>query len=38
MRVMLDTNILISAFIFKSIKMNIDRPEIMSASEFLEKY
>lgn len=33
MKVMLDTNILISAFVF-----DIDKPEIMNATEFLEKY
>jgi len=53
MRVMLDTNILISAFVFKSKKMNelifitgdkdfddinIDKPDIMNATEFLDKY
>ena len=36
MKVMLDTNILISAFVFKNI--NIDKPEILTATEFLNKY
>lgn len=46
MRVMLDTNILISLFIFKSKKIvdkdfmdvKIERPEIMTTNTFLEKY
>ena len=46
MRVMLDTNILISSFIFKSKKIvdkdfmdvKIERPEIMTTNTFLEKY
>ncbi len=33
MRIMIETNILISAFVFKS-----DRPEILTLSEISEKY